>query len=132
MVIDLLLFLHRAARLCITTAHGLTQPVHMLCGVWQGNLERALLYALLMEPLLRAQEHRLRPPGEAKRDLIQAYIDNLQVVAHTLHHFVEDVEAVAAYLEMMDIELNPSKCAMAATDGVPGPHLRLCPHLENP
>ena len=62
-IIGLLLFLHTCARLRIVTAHGLTQPVHMLRGVRQGNPESPLLYALLLEPLLRAQGHRLRPPG---------------------------------------------------------------------
>ena len=83
-VIDLLLFLHTCARLRIVTAHGLTQPVYMLRGVRQGNPESPLLYALLLEPLLRAQGHRLRPPGGAEHGLIQAYIDDLLVVAHTL------------------------------------------------
>ena len=131
-VIDLLLFLHTCARLRIVTAHGLTQPVYMLRGVRQGNPESPLLYALLLEPLLRAQGHRLRPPGGAEHGLIQAYIDDLLVVAHTLQHFVEGVEAVAAYRGMMGMELNPRKCAMATTEGVPGLQLRLCPHLENP
>ena len=131
-VIDLLLFLHTCARLRIVNAHGLTQPVHMLRGVRQANPESLLLYALLLEPLLRAQGHRLRPPGEAERGLIQAYIDDLLVVAQTLQHFVEGVEAVAAYLGMMGIEINPRRCAMATTEGVPGLQLRLCPHLENP
>ena len=131
-VIDLLLFLHTCARLRIVTTHRLTQPVHMLHGVRQGNPESPLLYALLLDPLLRAQGHRLRPPGEAERGLIQAYIDDLPVVAHTLQHFVEGVEAVAAYLGMIGMELNPCKCAMATTEGVPGLQLRLCPHLENP
>ena len=40
--------------------------------------------------------------------------------------------AVPAYVGMMGMELNPGKCAMATTDGVPGLQLRLCPHLENP
>ena len=131
-VIDLLLFLHTCASLRIVTAHGLAQPVHMLRSVRQGNPEGPLLYALLLEPLLRDQGHRLCPPGEAERGLIQAYIDDLLVVAHTLQHFVEGVEAVAAYLGMMGMELNPRKCAMATTEGVPGLQLRLCPHLENP
>ena len=131
-VIDLLLFLNTCARLRIVTAHGLTQPVHMLRGVRQGNPESPLLYALLLEPLLRAQVHRLRPPGGAEQGLIQAYIDDLLVVAHTLQHFVEGVEAVATYFGMMGMELNPRKCAMATTEGVPGLQLRLRPHLENP
>ena len=131
-VIDLLLFLHTCARLRIVTAHGLTQPVQMLRGVRQGNPESPLLYALLLEPLLRAQGHRLRPPGEAERGLFQAYKDDLLVVVHTLQHFVRGMEAVAAYLGMMGMELNPGKCAMATTEGIPGLQLRLCPHLENP
>ena len=53
-------------------------------------------------------------------------------MAHTLQHFVEGVEAVAAYLGMMGMELNPRKCALATTEGVPGLQLRLCPHLQNP
>ena len=124
-VIDLLLLIHTCARLRIVTAHGLTQPVHMLRGVRQGNPESPLLYALLLEPLLRAQGHRLRPPRGAEQGLIQAHIDDLLVVAHTLQHFVEGVEAVAEYLGMMSKELNPRKCAMATTEGVPGLQLRL-------
>ena len=130
--IDLLLFLHTCASVRIVTAHGLTQPVHMLRGVWQGNPESPLLYALLLEPLLRAQGHRRRPPGKAEGGLIQAYIDDLLVVAHTLQHFVEGVEAVAAHLGMMGMGLNPHNCAMATTEGVSGLQLRLCSHLEDP
>ena len=83
-VIDLMLFLHACARLRIVTAHRLTKPVHMLHGVWQGNPESALLYAFILQPLtLRAQGQCLRPPGEAKKGLIQAYIDDLLAAAHT-------------------------------------------------
>ena len=131
-VIDLLLFLHTAARPRVAAAHGLTQPVHMLRSVRQGSPESPLLYALLLEPLLQAQGHRLRPPGGAEGGLIQAYRGDLLVLAHTLQHFVEGVKALAAYLKMMGMELNPRKCAMAIMEGVRGLHLRLCPHLETP
>ena len=53
-------------------------------------------------------------------------------MVHTLQHFVESVEAAAAYLRMMGMELNRRKCAMATTEGVPGLQLRFCLHLENP
>ena len=104
----------------------------MLRGVRQSNPESPPLYALLLEPLLRAQGHRLLPPGEAERGLIQAYIDDLLVVTHTLQHFVEGVEALAAYLGIMGMGLNPRKCAIADTEGVPGLQLCLCNQLENP
>ena len=68
----------------------------------------------------------------AEQGLIQAYMDNLLVVAHTLQHFVEGVDAVAAYLGMMSMELNRRKCPMATSEGVPGLQPRLCCHLENP
>ena len=102
-VIDLLLFLHLAARLPIATAHGPTRVIHMLRVVQQGNPESPLLHALLSGHLVRAQGNQLRPPGEAERGLIQAYIDDLLVVAHTLEQFVEGMEAVAAYLGTMGL-----------------------------
>ena len=103
-VIDLLLFLQTCARLRIVTANGVKQPVNMLRGVRQGNPQSPLLYALCLEPLLRAQGHHLRPLGEADRGLIKAYIDDLLVVAHKLQHFVQGVVAVVAYLGMMSME----------------------------
>ena len=58
-------------------------------------------------------------------------MDDLLVVAHTLQHSVEGVEALAAYLGLKGMEVNPRKCAMATTEGVPGLQLRICFHLEN-
>ena len=130
-VIDLLLYLHAAAPLRIPTAQRLTPPVHMQRRVRQGNPENPLLYALLLEPLLRVQGLCLRPPRGEVKGLIQPYIDELVVGAHTLPDFVEGVEAVAAYLSMMRMVLNPGKCAVATTEGIPGLHLPLCAYLAN-
>ena len=63
--------------------------------------------------------------------LMQACMDHLLVVADTLQHFFEGLEAIAAYFRMMGMELNPRKCTMATTEAVPGLQLRLCPHLES-
>ena len=53
------------------------------------------------------------------------------MVAHTLQQFVEGVDAVATYLGMMAMELNPRTCAIAITEGVPALQLHSCPHVEN-
>ena len=130
-VIDLLLFLHTAARLRIATAHGLTQPVKMLRGVEPGNPGSP---PSVCPPPGAPTLGSGAPPTPARRGhkgFIQAYIDDLLVVAHMLQHFVEGVEVVAAYLEMMGMELNPHRCAMATTEGILVLRLRLCPHRKD-
>ena len=57
-VINLLLFLHTCARLRINTAHGLTQPVHMLRGVRQGNPQGPLLLKRYPEPMAVSRHTR--------------------------------------------------------------------------
>ena len=85
---------------------------------------------LHLAALLGAQVHHLHPPGEDERGLIQAYIDHLLVVAHTLQDFVYGGEALAAYMETMGVELNPA--SLPWPEGIPGLHLRLCPNLAAP
>ena len=82
-VFNLLVFLHTTARLRITTAHGLMQPVYMARGVRQGNPGSHLLYALPLGPLFRAQGHCLCLAGEAETALIGAH-DDVLLVAHNL------------------------------------------------
>ena len=131
-VIDLLLFLHTCARLRIVTAHGLTQPAHMLRGVRQGNPESPLLYALLLEPLLRAQGHRLRPPGEAEKGFDPG-----------LHRRPAGSDPHAAALRRgrrsggsvpgdVGHGAQPPQVRRGHHGGGPGPAAALCPHLENP
>ena len=107
-VIDLVLFLHTCARLRIVTARRLTQPVYMLRGVRQGSSE--------------SPQGAGAPPAPAGRGGARPHLGlHRRPVGGSPHvwlqHFVEGVEAVAAYLGMMGMELNPRKCAMATTEG---------------
>ena len=97
-------------------------------GVRRGNLQSPALWILLLKPLSWAEVQRLRPMGEAERGLIQAYIDDLLAVTHTLKAFIEGLEASTAYLGTRGMKLHARNCAMATTEGFPSLHRRLCPH----
>ena len=47
--------------------------------------------------------------------LVQAYWDDLLLIAHTLPHFVKYDEAIAKYLADMGMSLNVRTCAYATT-----------------
>ena len=51
--------------------------------------------------------------------LVQAYCDDLLLVAHSLPQFLEYVAAIAQYLAAMGMSLNVGKCAYATTTRVP-------------
>ena len=51
--------------------------------------------------------------------LVQAYCDDLLVIAHSLPHFLEYGAAIAQYLADMGMSLNVGKCAYAPTTRVP-------------
>ena len=53
------------------------------------------------------------------------------MVVHAQPNFVEGMEALAAYLRTMNMELNVRKCAMANKNAVPGFHLQLCCDVAN-
>ena len=79
-----------------------------------------MLYLLLLEPLLRSLARKAR--GDARHavpPLVQAYRDDLLLIAHSLPQFLEYAAAIAQYLTDMGMSLNVSKCAYANTARIP-------------
>ena len=75
-----------------------------------------MLYLLLLEPLLRSLVCKAR--GDARHalpPLVQAYCDDLLLLAHSLPQFLEYAVAIARYLTDMGMSLNVAKCAYANT-----------------
>ena len=75
-----------------------------------------MLYLLLLEPLLRSLACKAR--GDARHavaPLVQAYCDDLMLIAHSLPQFLEYAAAIAQYLTDMGMSLNVSKCTYANT-----------------
>ena len=104
----------------IVTAHGPTPSIRLHMGMRQGSAESAVLYLLLLEPLLRSLACKAQ--GDARHTLpplAQAYCDDLLLMAHSLPQFVEYVAAIAQYLTDMGMSLNVSKCAYANTARIP-------------
>ena len=100
----------------IVTAHGLTPSIRLHRGLRQGSAESAVLYPLLLEPLLRSLACKAR--GDARHavpPLVQAYCDDLLLMAHSLPQFLEYAAAIARYLTDMGTSLNVGKCAYANT-----------------
>ena len=100
----------------IVTAHGPTPSVRLHRGLRQGSAESAVLYLLLLEPLLRSLACKAR--GDARHavpPLVQAYCDDLLLIAHSLPQFLEYAAAIAQHLTNMGMSLNVGKCAYANT-----------------
>ena len=100
----------------IVTAHGPTPSIRLHRGLRQGSAESAVLYLLLLEPLLRSLACKAR--GDARHavpPLVQAYCDDLLLIAHSLPQFLEYAAAIARYLTDMGMSLNVGKCAYANT-----------------
>ena len=51
--------------------------------------------------------------------LVQAYCDDLLLIAHSLPQFLEYAVAIAQYLTDMGMSLNVGKCAYATTARIP-------------
>ena len=100
----------------IVTAHGPTLSIRLHKGLRQGSAESAVLYLLLLEPLVRSLACKAR--GDARHavpPLVQAYCDDLLLIAHCLPQFLEYAAAIARYLTDMGMSLNVGKCAYANT-----------------
>ena len=100
----------------IITAHGPTPSIRLHRGLLQGSVESAVLYLLLVEPLLSSPACKAR--GDARHavpPLVQAYCDDLLLIAHSLPQFLEYAAAIAQYLTDMGRSLNVGKCAYANT-----------------
>ena len=114
----------------IVTAHGPTPSIRLLKGLRQGSAQSAVLYLLLLEPLLRILASKAR--GDARHavpPLVQAYCDDLVLIGHSLPQFLEYAAAIAQYLGDMGMSLNVSKCAYASTARMPC--IMVCPNPSN-
>ena len=104
----------------IVTAHGPMPSIRLHRGVRHGSAERAVLCLLLLEPLLRSLACKAR--GDARHalpPLVQAYCDDLMLIAHSLPQFLEYAAVIAQYLTDMGMSLNVNKCAYANTARIP-------------
>ena len=100
----------------IVTAHGPTPSIRLHRGLRQGSAESAVLYLLLLEPLLQSLAYKAR--GDARHavpPLVQSYCDDLLLIAHSLPQFLEYAAPIARYLTDMGMSLNVGKCAYANT-----------------
>ena len=97
-------------------AHGPTLTIRLHRGSRQGNAESDVLYLLLLEPLLRSLASKAQ--GDTRHDvspLVQAWCDDLLLIAHTVPQFLEYTEAIARYLADMGMSHNVCSCVYATT-----------------
>ena len=112
----------------IVTAHGPTPSIRLQGGLRQGSAESAVLYLLLLEPLLRSLAGKAQGGARhAVRPVVQAYCDDLLLIAHSLPQFPEYGATIAQCLADMGMSLNAGKCAYATTTPVPSIMVHLSP-----
>ena len=100
----------------IVTAHGPTPSIRLHRGLRPGSAESAVLYLLLLEPLLRSLACKAQGDAcHAVPALVRAYCDDLLLIAHSLPQFLEYAAAIARYLTDLGMSLNVGKCAYANT-----------------
>ena len=111
------------------TAHGPTVSIRFHRGLRQGSAESAVLYLLLLEPLLRSLARKAHPDTRhAVPPLVQAYCDDLSLIAHSLPQLLEYAAALAQYLGDMGMSLNVGKSGYATTSCVPSIMVHLNPN----
>ena len=79
-----------------------------------------MLYLLPLEPLLQSLASKAQ--GDARHavpPLVQAYCDDLLLIAHSLPQFLQYAAALAQYLADIDMSLNVGKCVNATTTRIP-------------
>ena len=104
----------------IVTMHGPKLSIRLNRGLRQGSAESAVLYLLLLEPLLRSLASKAQGDAlHAVPPLLQGYCDDLLLTAHSLQQFLEYAAAITQYLAEMGMSLNVNKCAYATTTRIP-------------
>ena len=104
----------------IVTVHDPGPSIRLHRGLRQGSAVSAVPYLLLQEPLLRSLASKAQgDPRRALLPLVQAYCDDLLLIAHSLPQFLEYAAAIAEYLADMGMSLNNSKCVFATTAHIP-------------
>ena len=117
------------SRVRIVTTHGHTPSIGLHRGLRWGSVESAVLYLLLLEPLLRSLASKAQgDPRHAVPLLLQAYCDDLLVIAHTLPQFLEYAAAIAQNVADMGMSLNVGKCAHATSARIPSIMVCLTPN----
>ena len=114
----------------ISTAHGPTRSIRLHRGLREGSPESAVLYLLLVDPLLRSLASKGQ--GDARHavpPLVQAYCDDLLLIPHSLPQFLEYAAAIAQYLADMGMSLNVNKCVFATTTRIPS--IMVCLNRNN-
>ena len=88
-----------------------------------------MLDLLLLEPLLRSLARKAQgDPRHAVPPLVQAYCDDLLLIAHSVPQFLEYEVAIAEYLADTGMSLNVGKCAYATTARIPSIMVCLSPN----
>ena len=110
----------RGSTVRIVTAHGPISTTRLHRGLRQGSAESAVLYLLLMEPLLQSLARKAQGDArDAVPPLVHACCDDLLLKAHSLPQFFEYTAAIAQYLTYMGMSLNVSRCVYATTARIP-------------
>ena len=88
-----------------------------------------MLYLLLLEPLLPSLARKAQ--GDTRHcvpPLVQAYCDDLLLIAHSLLQFLEYGTAIAQYLADKGMSLSVGKCVYATTARIPSITVHLSPN----